>query len=424
MIARRRLSFAIAAAVVVGVMGVMFLSFAPGASAQSVSRDDAITELQNVRTSIDHTLALIKAGQADEAFAEARDGYLQHFERVEIPLRAIDNNLTIRAESTFAEIRQAIRDHATVESIRTSLVELRTIIDDCERRLTTVGPGAAALVVSQSFIIIFREGFEVVLLVSILLGYLEAARSTQFIKPIMVGIGLAAVATVATVFAMRWLFEVLPVGIEVVEAITALIAVAVLVYVSFWLVARLEHRRWMEFVRARLWSAVSLGSAASLVLVGFTSVYREGFETALFYQSLWSFGTGLGRYVLLGLGLGLVALALVSWAIFRLGRRLPVRHFMNVAVGLIMATSVAFLGNAVHSLQTADLVPYHVLEGWPRLPIFLSQATGYWPTLQTVVAQAALTALYLLGALYAFVVRPRLARRRSAAAPRPLVSAA
>src|SRR5213078_4021502 len=102
-------------------------------------------------------------------------------------------------------------------------------------------------------------------------------------------------------------------------------------------------------------------------------------------------------------------------------RRLPVRQFMNVAVALIMATSVAFLGNAVHSLQTADIVPYHVLEGWPRPPIYVSQATGYWPSMQTVVAQVALTMLYVGGALYAFVLRPHLARRRSAPAARPLV---
>jgi high-affinity iron transporter len=367
--------------------------------------------LQAVRQSIDHTLALVKAGRADEAFAAARDGYLQHFEIVEVPLRAVDNDLTIRTEGAFAEIRQQIRDHASTTEVRDSLIHLRGLIDACERRLSTVGPGAAALVTGQSFIIIFREGFEVVLLVAILLGYLEAARSTHFIKPVMVGIGLAAVATAVTVVALRLLFEALPFSIEVLEAVTALVAVAVLVYVSFWLVARLEQKRWMEFVRARLWRAVSLGSATSLVLVGFTAVYREGFETALFYQSLWSFGAGLGRYVLLGLGLGIAALAVVAWAIFRLGRRLPVRRFMNVAVVLIMATSVAFLGNAVHALQTADVIGYRPLD-WPRPPIFVSQATGYWPTAQTVGAQLALTALYVVGALYAFVLRPWWARRR------------
>jgi len=402
------------------VVGVAMAVLAPAgpAHAQTVSAGQAIDQLQDVRSSIDHTLALIKAGRADEAFAAARDGYLQHFELVEVPLRAIDNDLTIRTEGKFAEIRQSIRDGDSVATVRDSLIQLRGLIDDCERKLSTIGPGAAALVTGQSFIIIFREGFEVVLLVSILLGYLEAARSTHFIKPIMVGIGLAAVATALTVVALRLLFDVLPFSIEVVEAITALVAVAVLIYVSFWLVARLEQKRWMEFVRARLWRAVSLGSAASLVLVGFTAVYREGFETALFYQSLLSFGAGLGRYVLLGLVLGVLALAVVAWAIFRLGRRLPIRQFMNVAVVLIMATSVAFLGNAVHALQTADVVGYRQLD-WPRPPIFVSQATGYWPTAQTVFAQLALTTVYVLGALYTFVIRPWSLRRHAKVAPAP-----
>ncbi len=202
----------------------------------------------------------------------------------------------------------------------------------------------------------------------------------------------------------RTIFAALPVGQEMIEAITALVAVAMLFYVSFWLIARLEHKRWLEFVKARMWSAVSVGSAASLMIVGFTAVYREGFETALFYQALISFGTGLGIYILAGLFLGLAALAVVAWLMFRLGRRLPIKTFMNVAVVLVMATSVAFLGNAVHALQAADRVPFTPLAGWPRPPIFLSEATGYWPTVQTVTAQLVLTAVYVMGGVYVFLV--------------------
>ena len=87
----------------------------------------------------------------------------------------------------------------------------------------------------------------------------------------------------------------LPFGREVLEAIVGLLAVAMLFYVSFWLIARLEQRRWMEFLQARVWTAVSVGSAASLALIGFTAVYREGFETVLFYQALLSFGDGARR---------------------------------------------------------------------------------------------------------------------------------
>jgi high-affinity iron transporter len=85
----------------------------------------------------------------------------------------------------------------------------------------------------------------------------------------------------------------------------------------------------------------------------------------------------------------------------------PIKQFMTIAVACVMLTSVTFLGNAVHALQAGDLISYHRLDNWPRIPIFLSQVTGYWPTLQSVVAQIALLTVYLLGALYAFVLRPR-----------------
>jgi small-conductance mechanosensitive channel len=89
---------------------------------------------------------------------------------------------------------------------------------------------------------------------------------------------------------------------------------------------------------------------------------------------------------------------------------------MSVAVVLIMATSVAFLGNAIRALQEADKIGFTALSGWPRLQIFLAQATGYYPTAQGVIAQGALTAVYLLGALYMFVIRPRRSQARPVAA--------
>jgi high-affinity iron transporter len=410
---------------VVGLIAALAMSSSMPASPASAksSRDDAIEQIQNVRVSIDLTLSLIKQGKSTEAFDAAANGYLDHFELVEVPLRIIDNGLTIEAEGRFADIRQLIRDKASVDSIRGKLVELRGVLDTIERKLTATGAAAPALIFGQSFLIIFREGFEVVLLVSILLGYLEAARSPAFIKPILIGIGLAAVATVLTVILLRLVFESLPFSIEVLEGITAMIAVVMLFYVSFWLVARMEHKRWMEFVRARLWSAVSLGSTFSLVMVGFTAVYREGFETALFYQALWSFGAGLGIWVLAGLFTGLVALTAVALVMFRLGRKVPVKRFMNVAVTCVMITSVTFLGNAVHALQAGDLIAYHRLDSWPRMPIFLSQVTGYWPTLQSIVAQIVLSAIYIAGAVYMFVIKPHRLRAKTPSNPTSLVAA-
>jgi high-affinity Fe2+/Pb2+ permease len=103
---------------------------------------------------------------------------------------------------------------------------------------------------------------------------------------------------------------------------------------------------------------------------------------------------------------GAVVLAGIAFAIFRFGRKLPIRTFLSVAVVVVMATSVAFLGNAIYSLQEAAVIDFHRLD-WPRLPIFLAQTTGYHPTTEVVVAQAILAAVYMLGALYMFVIRPR-----------------
>jgi high-affinity iron transporter len=376
-------------------------------SQQSVSREEAIRQLAVVRASIDQTLELVKQGKVEQAYDQAKTGYLDHFEYVEIPLRVAAPDLTAEAETKFAEIRGLIKDRAPVDVVRTNIIELRRLIDDTERRLTDTGFNAAAVVAGQSFLIIFREGLEAVLLLTALLGYLEATKATQYRKPITWGVIIGLAATAVTYLVLRSILAVLPVGREVLEAAVATAAVAVLIYISFWLIARLEHRRWMEFLRSRLFNAVSIGSTTALVLVGFTAMYREGLETALLYQALVEFGEGLGWWIVVGLAVGLIALAVVSYLIFRLGRRLPIKTFLVCAVLLLMATSVAFLGNAVRSLQTADLIGLTPIDGLPHAPIFLAQALGYWPSVQTLASQAGLVAVYLLGATWLLMVRPR-----------------
>ncbi|MDQ2710601.1 MAG: FTR1 family protein [Actinomycetota bacterium] len=383
---------------------------AVAAGGSAVSREEAVRQLGVVRDSIDQTLELVKQGRTQEAYAQARTGYLDHFEFVEVPLRVVAPDLTAEAETKFAEIRGLITSGAPVAEVRDNIIGLRRLIDDTERRLTDAGFDAAGVVAGQSFLIIFREGLEAVLLLTALLGYLEAAKAPAYRKPIVWGMGLALVATGLTFLLLRAVLAALPVGREVLEAATALAAVAVLLYISFWLITRLENRRWQEFLRSRLFHAVSLGSTTALVLVGFTALYREGFETALLYQALVEFGQGLGGAIVAGLVAGLLALGVVSYLIFKLGRALPVKTFLAGAVVLLMATSVAFLGNAVRALQAADLVALSPLPGLPSAPIFLAQSIGYWPSAQTLGAQAVLTAIYLAGAGYLFVLRPRRAR--------------
>lgn len=380
----------------------------PGtALAQEVTPEEAVDELQVARELVDESMELYEAGLQEEAYTAARNSYLDHFEYVEIPLRVRDEGLTLAVEEDYANLRALIEAGAPIEEIEPVAAEVRQGLDEVERTLSEPGMAAPVLALTYAFTILFREGLEAVLIVAAVLGYLEATRNTQYRGAVLKGVGLAGVATVVVFILATAVIRLAPVQRELLEAGTALLAVAVLFYVSFWLVARLDHRRWMEFVKAKVWTAATTGSALALAGVGFTAVFREGFETVLFYQALISFAEGLLGWVAVGTALALVALTVIGWVIFKAGRRIPIKPFLGTAVTMIMVLSVGFIGNAVRGFQEAAMIPVTFIESLPRLPIFLAQLTGWYPTRETIVAQAALSLVYVLGAVWTFVIMPR-----------------
>ena len=379
-----------------------------GCQQGNLSKQEAIDQLHEVRLSIDRTLRLLDAGDREAAFAEARAGYLDCFESVEAPLDVVaGTDFRFEVEDIFARVRGLIDSGAPTAEIRERIVQLRGLIDESERELTSTGVGAPMLAFGQSFTLLLREGLEAVLLLSVLLTYLESSEHSRHKRPILYGVGLAVLATVITFFAVDALFSVLPFGREVLEALVGLAAVFMLFYVSFWLIARLDQRRRMEFLQARVWKAASVGSVTSLALIGFLAVYREGFETVLFYQAMFSFGDGLEAWILAGMAAAVAVLAVISWAVLKLGRTLPVKRFLTVALVIVMFTSIAVLGNAMRALQEAAILDLRYLEGWPSLPIYLAQATGYYPTLPSVLAQGLLLTVYVAGAVATLVIKRR-----------------
>jgi high-affinity iron transporter len=399
------------------VLAAALVLVASPAHAAQVSPEEGVAELERARALVARSVSLYEGGNAEAAYEAARNAYLDHFEFVEIPLRVRDEALTLELEEDFAILRNQIQGAAAVSEVEATAAELSRGLDRVERRLSDPGLAAPLLAAISAFIILFREGFEAVLVIAAILGYLEASRSGHYRGAVLRGVAAAAIATVVTFLVAGLVFSLAPVERELLEAGTALLAVVVLFYVSFWLVSRLEQRRWMEFVKAKVWAAAGTGSSLALAGVGFTAVYREGFETVLFYQALLSFAEGLELWVAAGTAVAAILLGAVGWLIFRAGKRLPVKAFMTTAVVMVMALSVAFIGNAVRALQEAAMIPVTFLSGVPRLPIFLAELTGWHPTSQTLLAQAALTLVYVAGAAWTFVVLPR--RQRRYAPPRP-----
>jgi high-affinity iron transporter len=409
-------TFALLAAAVTAVV----LATAGTAGAKQNALERGRSENEVARVLVDRSLEAAKAGDYERAYALARTAYLDHYEYVEIPLRLRDPDLVLDTEFKFAELRRDLQDDRPLNTIRGDVRDVREGMLATDRALAAKGVAAPAIAFGFSFSILFREGVEAVLLIAILLGSLAAGKASGYRRPLTLGV-LGAFAATAVTWALATLvLDLAPVSRELLEAITALLAVVVLIVVSFWLVARIEQRRRMEFMRARVATAIAAGSATAFAALGFTAVYREGFETVLFYQALLLYADGLGLWIALGAGAAVLALGGIAYAILRLHRTLPLKPMLVAGASVLLLLSVAFAGNAVRSLQGADVVSATpVSAGWARPPVFVAELTGIHPTRESLLVQAVLLAIFLAGALWVFAWVPARRRRQERRAASP-----
>ncbi len=356
------------------------------------------TETAALRDTLQQAMRAYRLGDYKAAFKASRSAYLDHFEAIEIPLRVINGDLTLDMEYRFADLRskmQAGADTATVEAAARSVSEG---VDEIDTMFSGTGVVAPMLAFTSSFGIIFREGLEVALVISALLAYLKSGQSRGMGRYLLYGVGLAAVASAISWAIVHYLIRITPVARELLEAVISIAAVGALFWVNFWLLRRIDQKRWMEFMRARAWSAMASGSALGLVVLGFTAVYREGLETALFYEALVFISKQMEVFIALGFLAGLVALGALSYTLFRTGQKMQVVAYLKIAVPLLMVMSVAFVGTAVAQLQSAGFIgATSILNVIPRLPYLVAQLTGIHPTLETIGAQALLGGVYIAG---------------------------
>ena len=369
-------------------------------------------EVDRIRVLLQQLVSQYEDQDYDSAYLSARNAYLESYELIEIPLRDIAPDFTLEVEYQFAELRSLIKERADITQIKEIIIKLQHNLDESELLVSGTGVIAPLIVFSSSFAIIFREGLESVLILGAIMTYLEASRNTRFKPYVLYGVGLAIAATAVTWFVASFVIEISGANRELIEAIAALSATAVLFYVSFWILNKIEHKRWMEFIKAKMWLATTSGGVGVFVMLSFFTVYREGFETVLFYQAMSSFAKYSESYLILGLIAGLLSLIGIYYIMRKLGRRLPLSALFGLTMGVGAYLSVAFFGNAIRELQILDLLPYTSMIGTiPRLDINIASLTGIYPTLETVLGQIILLVVYLVGAVYVLIIRPRRDRR-------------
>ncbi|MGH7632695.1 MAG: FTR1 family protein, partial [Gemmatimonadaceae bacterium] len=362
----------------------------PATASADTSADAAAKKVLGL---LDQSLAAAQTGRMSDAGDRAFDSYIA-FEPLETVARAKSPGLVAAMEQRFADFKGAIRTN-DLRSAQRSRDAIEASLPAVVGLTHTSNGGWSAFF--QSFLIILREGFEAILVIGAVVAFLIKTGNRERLRSIWLGAALGVVASLLTAVVLQTVLRAVPASQDLLEGITMLIAVAVLFSVSYWLISKVEAAHWQQFIREKVTTALQHGGGRALAFVAFLAVYREGAETALFFQAL--FGEGAHMIVPLSLGIvtGGVALAIIFILFYRYGVRIPLRPFFAVTSVLLYYMAFVFMGTGFRELQEGNFVPITPIPGLPTV-----EALGFYPTWQTVLAQFVLLALFVFAVAKTF----------------------
>ncbi|MBR3739298.1 MAG: FTR1 family iron permease [Clostridia bacterium] len=252
-----------------------------------------------------------------------------------------------------------------------------------------------------AFGIIVREGLEAILVIAAIIAYLTKTGNGRSLKNVYIGAVCGVIASFAAAAVLAWAkqaFVGAGLAQEVIEGITALIAVCVLFYVSNWMISKAEAASWSRYIDGKVQSSVEQGSAFALAFTAFLSVFREGAEVVLFYQPMLSEGNP--GMVWAGFGAGCVLLVFVYLAITKLSIKLPIKVFFTATSILMAVMCVSFLGSGIKELAEGNVFDLTLnVPGIPENDVI--QIFGIYPWLETLLPQLILAIILLITFLVA-----------------------
>jgi high-affinity iron transporter len=348
---------------------------------------------RNVIAQLEQALTAARSGRASDAGDRAFDAYIA-FEPLETTTRAKSPGLISSMERQFADFKAAVRSNdlraaeSARDAIESGLPEVLSL---------TAPAGSNIEAFWQSFLIIVREGFEAILVIGAIVAFLIKTGNRDRLRSIWVGVGMGVVASAITAVVLRTVLSAIPASSEFIEGMSLLLAVVVLFSVSYWLISKVEAAKWQQFIKEKVTLALEQGGGRALVFVSFLAVYREGAETALFYQALFNEGPKVAVPISLGIAAGSVALVVIFTLFYRFGVKIPLRPFFSVTSVLLYYMAFVFTGKGIKELQEGDLIPLSAIRGFPHV-----EWLGLYPSWQGVLAQLALLLLFAFAVLKTF----------------------
>lgn len=328
-------------------------------------------------------------GDAGLARDKVLSAYLDGVEPIEPLLGTRDAKLLVEVEAAMAAMRSAIGKRADIAEVQALAGRAETVLDRAEATLEDNDSVGATTAFVGALTILLREGLEALLIVIAMIAFLRKAGRDEAMPYVHGGWIGALLAGGATWLAATYMVEISGASREVTEGFAALFAAVVLVSVGIWMHGKSQADAWQRYIREKLSHALSRGSAWFLFLLAFVVVYREAFETVLFYAALWS--QGHHGAILAGAATAVAALAVIAWLMLRYSRRLPFGKFFAISAALVAVLAVVLAGKGVAALQEAGWLPVSSFDG-PRIDLL-----GIHPTAQGIAVQLAALAALLVG---------------------------
>lgn len=379
-------------------------------------------------------------GNMDAAYNCMQDGYYGYYEVCGFERQTMSRISGARkneVELAYKACRQAVKKDLGMETVQAEVTNLTTMLYEDALLLSPTTEAFQKLTGSESsgtkvtggaffleaFIILLREGLEAILVIGGIIAYLVKSGNRRQLRPVYVGsvfaIALSAVAA--------WGLHILKnksamfgASQEVIEGVTALLAVVVLVYVSFWMLHKSETETWTRYIDSKVEGSISRGSMFALGFTAFLAVFREGAEVILFYQPMMNDAQSQGigySPIVFGVIVAVVILAAVFIAIRFFSIKLPLKPFFIATSTLMAIMAIAFLGSGIKELLEGDAIDLWnvhipvISDLVARIPENdVLDTFGIYPHIETVVPQLILLAAFIV----LFIVQRHLNKKQLA----------
>lgn len=343
---------------------------------------------------IGESLDAYRRGDVARAQQLAVTGYLEGFELVEGSLTGADSALKSRVEAEMLRYRTMLQSRAPRETVEAQARTILGLLDTARQRLDAARLSPVTTF-SSSLVILLREGLEAILVLAALIAMLIKSGRREALRYVHAGWIAALALGGVTWLAASYVVTLSGASREVTEGVTALIAAGMLLYVGFWMHRNAQAARWTAYLRSQVEAALSGRTRWALASIAFLAVYREAFETVLFYQALWIEAGPSGRLAVLGgFATAAVGLVLLGWLILKMGLRLPVGWFFGVGAALMAVLAVVLAGKGIAALQQAGRLPVEPVD-LPTIP-----SLGVYPTWLGVLTQLAIVVLIVAAVAY------------------------